>query len=148
MTKGGGRMFTKKELRSLLIPLVLEQILTGIMGVADTFMVSNVGEAAVSGVALVDSVNMLVVYFFGALAAGGTIVCSQYIGHGDDLDANHASRQVMALSLTLSVIAGSILAALRRPILGLIFGSVETAVMDAADTYLLVTALSYPFLAM
>ena len=141
-------MFTKKELRALLIPLVAEQVLTGLMGVADTFMVSNVGEAAISGVALVDSVNMLMTYFFTALAAGGTIICSQYIGHRDTREANHAAHQVMTLSLLLSLAFTAALLPLRRPLLGLIFGTVEPAVMDAADVYMLVTVISYPFLAL
>ncbi len=141
-------MFTKKEIRALLWPLILEQVLTGLMGVADTFMVSNVGEAAISGVALVDSLNMLIVYFFSALAAGGTIVCSQYIGQENHLQANKASNQVLSASFILSITCCAVLATLRRPILGLIFGTVEPAVMDAADVYLLVTALSYPFLAL
>ena len=140
-------LFTKKQLRTLLAPLVVEQVLTGLMGMADTLMVSNVGEAAISGVALVDSVNTLVIYFFSALAAGGTIVCSQYIGHRDTTDANHASCQVMALSLYLSLAFTALLTPVRRPLLGLIFGTVEPAVMDAADVYMLVTVLSYPFLA-
>ena len=139
-------MFTNKQLRALLVPLVIEQVLTALMGVADTFMVANVGEAAISGVSLVDSVNMLVTYFFVALAAGGTIVCAQYIGQ-ESLDrANQASRQVMAAVLGLSLTFSVILIPLRMPLLRLIFGSVESAVMDAAGVYFLVTALSYPFL--
>ncbi len=141
-------MFSKKDIRALLWPLVLEQVLTGIMGVADTFMVSNVGEAAISGVALVDSLNMLVTYFFSALAAGGTIICSQYIGQENERQANHASRQVMAMSLALAAVFCVTLTTLRRPVLRLIFGSVEPAVLDAAVVYLLVTGLSYPFLAL
>ena len=140
-------MFTKKEIRALLVPLILEQILTGLMGMADTFMVSNVSEAAISGVALVDSLNLLVLYFFSALGAGGTIVCAQYIGHGDNRKANRASGQVMMAGLALSLVFCIIFTTMRRPVLGLIFGTVETAVMDSAGIYLLVTALSYPFLA-
>ena len=141
-------VFTKKEIRALLWPLILEQVLTGLMGVADTFMVSAVGEASISGVALVDSLNMLVMYFFSALAAGGTIVCSQYIGQGDRDRARLAANQVMAASLALSAACCAGLALFRRPVLRLIFGTVEPAVMDAAQVYLLVTALSYPFLAL
>ncbi len=141
-------MFSKKDIRALLWPLILEQVLTGLMGVADTFMVSNVDEAAVSGVALVDSLNMLVMYFFSALAAGGTIVCSQYIGHEEPDQANRASNQVIGASFLLAAAATVVLATLRRPVLRLIFGSVEPAVMEAAQIYLLVTALSYPALAL
>ena len=141
-------LFDKKALRTLLIPLVIEQVLTGLMGVADTLMVSNVGEAAISGVSLVDSINLLVTYFFSALAAGGTIVCAQYMGRDDEPDTRRAAHQVMLSTLTLSAGSGILLALARRPVLRLIFGNVEPAVMEAAMTYLLVTALSYPFLAM
>ena len=141
-------MFSKKELRALLIPLVIEQVLTGLMGVADTLMVSNVGEAAVSGVSLVDSINMLVAFFFSALAAGGTVVAAQYIGREDAVRANRAAKQVMLTAGVFSAILCVLLALLRVPILRLVFGHVEQSVLDAADVYMLVTALSYPFLAL
>ncbi len=140
--------FDRKGLRALLIPLVIEQVLTGLMGVADTLMVSSVGEAAISGVSCVDAVNLLVVYFLSALAAGGTIVCSQYIGREDPENAGKAAHQVMLTALVLSLALCGALALLRRPLLRLIFGSVEPAVMDAAVTYMLITVLSYPFLAL
>ncbi len=141
-------LFDKKQLRSLLIPLIIEQVLTGLMGVADTLMVSNVGEAAISGVSLVDSINLLFVYFFSALAAGGTIICAQYIGRSDEDDTNKAAHQVMVASFVLAAFFGVLLMLIRRPILRLIFGRVEAAVMDAAVVYLLITAASYPFLAL
>ena len=141
-------MFSKKELRTLLIPLVIEQVLTGLMGVADTLMVSNVGEAAISGVSLVDSINMLAVYFFSALAAGGTVVAAQYIGREDTAKANRAAKQVMLTAGVLSMALCVLLAVFRMPILRLVFGSVEQSVLDAADVYMLVTVLSYPFLAL
>lgn len=141
-------MFSKKELRALLIPLIIEQVLTGLMGVADTLMVSSVGEAAISGVSLVDSINMLAVYFFSALAAGGTIVVAQYIGREDGAKAKRAARQVMLAAGALSVLLCGVLAVLRMPLLRLIFGHVEEAVLRAADVYMLITVLSYPFLAL
>ncbi len=140
-------MFSKKELRALLIPLVIEQVLTGLMGVADTLMVSNVGEAAISGVSLVDSVNMLVTCFFSALAAGGTVVCAQYIGREDRLRAGRAAGQVMLAGVFFSLLFTLVGTLLRMPLLRLIFGGVERSVLAAADTYMLITALSYPFLA-
>lgn len=116
------------------------------MGVADTLMVSGVGEAAISGVSLVDSINMLVTYFFSALGAGGTIVCAQYIGHEEKDKASSASRQVLLSAFVLSIFLSVTLASLRMPLLRLIFGSVEADVLAAADIYFLVTAISYPFL--
>lgn len=118
------------------------------MGVADTLMVSNVGEAAISGVSLVDSINMLAVYFFSALATGGTVVAAQYIGREDAIKANKAAGQVMLTAGTLSVLLCAVLAVLRMPILRLVVGNVEQSVLDAADVYMLVTVLSYPFLAL
>ena len=139
--------FGKDEIKALLVPLVIEQVLTGLMGVADTVMVSNISEAAVSGVALVDAINLLVIYFLSALATGGTIICAQYIGRDDAPDANRAARQVMLTAAAISTALCVLLVPLRRPLLRLIFGRVETAVMDAAEVYFLITALSYPFLA-
>ena len=72
-------LFTNKQLWALLVPVVVEQILNSLMGTADTMMVSNVGSAAISAVSLVDSINLLVIQVFAALAAGGTIICSQYM---------------------------------------------------------------------
>ena len=141
-------LFSKKDLRALLIPLVIEQVLTGIMGIADTLMVSTVGEAALSGVSLVDSINQLAVYFFSSLAAGGTVVCAQYIGHGEPEKSRRAAGQVMLLCGTLSVSLCVLLLPLRLPLLKLIFGRVETAVMESADIYFFITLLSYPALAL
>lgn len=76
-------LFTNQDLKKLLIPLIIEQLLTSLMGTIDTIMVSNIGSAAISAVSLVDSINILVIQAFSALAAGGAIVCSQYIGHKD-----------------------------------------------------------------
>lgn len=76
-------LFSNRDLRILLVPLIVEQILNSLMGTADSIMVSNVGSAAISAVSLVDSINILVIQAFYALAAGGTIVCSQYIGQKD-----------------------------------------------------------------
>ena len=73
-------IFTNKMLRTLLIPVIFEQVLNSLMGTVDTMMVSNVGSAAISAVSLVDSINVLVIQAFSALAAGGAILCSQYIG--------------------------------------------------------------------
>lgn len=140
-------MFTRRQIVALLIPLMLEQVLSGLMGIADTMMVTSVGESAISAVSLVDSINTLVLYLFSALSAGGVIVCAQYLGRKEVDRANGAARQVMLVSVTLGVSVAVICLLFRRPLLALIFGSVEQAVMDQAVDYFLVTAISYPFLA-
>ena len=140
-------MFSNRLICSLLIPVVLEQLLNSIMGTADTMMVSNVGSPAISAVSLVDSINVLVIQAFSALAAGGAIVCAQYIGQKNKEKANESARQVLFIITAISVAVSLICLVLQKPLLRLIFGSVEPAVMRASETYFFYTALSFPFIA-
>jgi putative MATE family efflux protein len=141
-------MFSKKDIKRLLIPLMIDQILMSLIGFVDTVMVSNVSAASLSAVSLVDSINMLVLYLFAALATGGTIVCSQYLGLGDKKEAQNASRQLVVSIFILSALLTVVCVLLRGVLLRGIFGSVEDDVMSAANVYFLVTALSYPFIAL
>ena len=140
-------MFTNRMIRNLLIPVVLEQLLNSIMGTADTMMVSNVGSAAISAVSLVDSINVLVIQAFSALAAGGAIVCAQYIGQRNKEKANESARQVLFIITAISVAVSLICLVFQKPLLRLIFGSVEAEVMRASEIYFFYTALSFPFIA-
>lgn len=140
-------MFTRKQIISLLIPLMLEQVLSGIMGIADTMMVTSVGDAAISAVSSVDSINTLIFQLLSALAAGGVIVCSQYLGRKDFRRANEAAHQVLIVSVGLALFVTVFCLLLRRPLLRMIFGTVEHSVMEQAIDYLLITAISYPFMA-
>lgn len=139
-------MFSGKYLCKLLLPLIVEQIFTALMGTADTMMVARVGDAAVSGVSLVDSLNNLMLMVFTATATGGTIACAQYLGGHDREGANRAARQVLLCVAVISLACCGLCVALRGPLLQAVFGSVEQEVMDAARIYFLVTALSYPFI--
>ena len=141
-------MFTNRMIRSLLIPVVLEQLLNSIMGTADTMMVSNVGSAAISAVSLVDSINILVIQAFSALAAGGLIVCAQYIGQQNQERANESARQVLFIITLISIVVSAICLGFKKPLLRLIFGSVEADVMRASEIYFFYTALSFPFIAL
>ena len=140
-------MFTNRMIRNFLIPVVLEQLLNSIMGTADTMMVSNVGSAAISAVSLVDSINVLVIQAFSALAAGGAIVCAQYIGQRNKEKANEYARQVLFIITAISAAVSLICLVFQKPLLRLIFGSVEAEVMRASETYFFYTALSFPFIA-
>lgn len=144
MPEQKSHMFSRKDLCYLLVPLIVEQIFTALMGTADTMMVARVGDFAVSAVSLVDSVNNLMLMIFTATATGGTIVCAQFLGAGDREGANRSARQVLLCVAVLSLLccAGCIL--FRGPLLSAVFGGVEKNVMDAALIYFLVTALSYP----
>lgn len=139
-------LFSGHDLAVLLIPLIIEQLFTALMGTADTMMVARVGDAAVSGVSLVDSINNLVLMMMTAMATGGTITCAQYLGAKEEKGANRAARQVLLAVAAISVLCCVICVVFRWPILQLVFGSVEQDVMDAAGIYFLVTAISYPFM--
>lgn len=141
-------MFTTKDLWKLLIPIIIEQILNSLMGMADTMMVSNVGSVAMSAVSLVDSINMLVIQVFAALATGAAIICSHYMGKKDTEGAKRAAGQIF---LTVIVISAAIMLfclIFCKPLLAFIFGEVEPAVMEAAIIYFIITAISYPFIAL
>ena len=140
-------MFSNKDLRKLIIPLVIEQLLAVTIGMADTVMVSSCGEAAVSGISLVDSINFLLITLFSSLATGGAVIASQYIGRGDHKSASLAAKQLFYASLALSAVLGVIAVFFRRPVLNMVFGSIEADVMAHAQIYFLLSAISYPFLA-
>lgn len=140
-------MFTKKALQRLILPLVVEQLLAVTIGMADTVMVSGVGEAAISGVSLVDSINILLIQIFSALATGGAVVVSQYIGSGNQKNACAAAKQLL---YSITILSAGIMAfclIFCDPILRLIFGNIDQDVLDYANIYFLLTASSYPFLA-
>ena len=146
MLKTKGTLFTGRDLRRLLLPLIAELIFTALMGTADTVMVARVGDAAVSGVSLVDAVNNVMLMVFTATSTGGTIVCAQFLGARDREGANRAARQVLLSVAVISALCGLACMLLRRQILSLVFRDVEQSVMDAGLTYFLITAISYPFL--
>lgn len=141
-------MFSNIDLRKLLIPVVIEQVLNSLMGTADTMMVSNVGSAAISAVSLVDSINVLVIQVFVALSAGGTIVCSYYVGHKNLDRARDAAKQLIFIVTAISAVLAAVCLIFRYPLLSLIFGKVEPAVMEASQIYFFITALSFPFIAL
>lgn len=140
-------LFSGPALRRLIWPLVGEQFLAVLTGMMDTVMVSNAGETAVSAVSLVDSLNVLMINVFSALAAGGAIVVSQYLGMKDQKNANRAAKQLVFIVAVLGSILGVTCAAARAPLLRVLFGSIDPVVMNDAQKYFLITALSYPFIA-
>ena len=139
-------MFSREDLKRLLLPLFLEQLLSVSMGMADTIMVSGVGEAAVSSVSLVDSVNVLIIQVLAALATGGAVVASQYLGNRDVKNAQRGAAQLYSVLLMSTVGAAALVLAFRYPILRTVFGAIDDDVMRFAQTYVLVSAVSYPFM--
>lgn len=141
-------LFSNKALWKLMAPLAFDQLLNSMMGTVGTMVVSNLGSAAISAVSLVDAINVLIVQAFYALAAGGTVVCSQYLGCKKEKDANEAARQLLFITFVLSVAIAAICLAANGPLLRLIFGEVEPQVMKYSRQYFVISAISYPFIAL
>lgn len=140
-------MFTKENLRKLIVPLIIEQVLAVTVGMSDVVMVSSVGEAAISGVSLVDMINNLIIAIFAALATGGAVVTAQYIGAKKNEKACQSAKQILFISITISSVLMLVCLLTKRWILSLLFGAIEADVMENALTYFVITALSFPFLA-
>lgn len=140
-------MFSNRDLVKLLLPLVIEQLLAVAVGLADSIMVSKVGEAAVSAVSLVDNINMLLISVFAALATGGAVVAGQYIGHRDNVKACEAGEQLLVFVTIFSLGIMALVYAGKWFILKVVFGQITESVMQYADTYLMIVTASIPLLA-
>lgn len=139
--------FSSKALRAFIIPLFCEQFLVMLVGMADTLVVSYAGEAAVSGVSLVNQFNTIFIYLFSALASGGAVVISQYIGRKEKENSAKSASQLLLFSTLFSIVLAVLVLIGNTSILRLLFGRVEPDVMEACVTYLRISAYSYPFLA-
>lgn len=137
-----GTIYSNGDLRRLILPLIMEQLLAILVGMLDTVMISGVGEAAVSGVSLVDNINILVINIFAALATGGAVVAGHALGQKNREQAGKSAWQMVLFLLYSSATMTVILLALHKTILRAVFGQVEEAVMSSAVTYLIITGLS------
>ncbi len=140
-------LFSNKGLKAMIVPLFLEQLLVMLVGMADTLVVSYAGEAAVSGVSLVNQFNTIFIYLFTALASGGAVVISQYIGRKANDDAGESASQLLLFSAVFSALITVLVLVGNERMLRLMFGKVEDSVMQACITYLRISAYSYPALA-
>ena len=139
-------LFSRQALVRLIIPLVIEQFLLMTVGMADTVMVTSAGEAAIAGVSLVDNINILLIQVFAALATGGAVVVSQYLGRREADHARTAAKQLLYAVAVVSTVLMVLALVFRQHMLSLIFGQIEPDVMDSALAYFIATALAYPFM--
>ena len=142
------RLFSNKQLFKLIIPLVIEQGLTILVGMADGVMVSSVGEAAISGVSLVDMINAVILVLFAALATGGSVVTSQFLGARNLEKARRSVGQLVLMAVALGIATMVPCLIFDRQLMQLCFGAIEADVMEAGLKYLRITALSFPFIAL
>ncbi|MDE6635435.1 MAG: polysaccharide biosynthesis C-terminal domain-containing protein, partial [Lachnospiraceae bacterium] len=141
------KRFSNTALKNLIYPIIIEQFLALLVGIADTLMVSYVGEAAVSSVSLVNQLNNVFIMVFTALASGGAVVASQYIGHKDRKRGTQTASQLIMVTGLISVLMMGVLLLWGRQIFGVLFGKVEPDVLDSGLVYLRISAYSFPFLA-
>lgn len=139
--------FTNQDLKKMIVPLFLEQLLVMLVGIADTLVISYAGEAAVSGVSLVNQFNTIFIYLFTALASGGAVVISQYVGRREKDTAGEAASQLLLFSVIFSTVLMLLVLIGNKWMLELLFGKVEPEVMQACIVYLKISAYSYPALA-
>jgi len=143
----GRKIFSDAALMRMIIPLFFEQLLTMMVGIADTFMISYAGDAAVSGVSLVNMFVTIFIYLFTALAAGGAAVVSQYIGSGNRENADCSAGQLLTSAAVISLVLMGATLIWDRQLLQFLFRRIKPDVMDACVIYLRITALSFPALA-
>ncbi len=141
-------MFSNKDLCRLILPMIMEQMLAVLVGLADTIMVACVGEEAVASVSLVDNINILLIGVFAALATGGAVVAGQFLGHGDGGKACKAGEQLIIFMAGFSLVIMLLLYACKWFVLHMVFGEIEPQVMEYADTYLMIVTASIPFMAL
>lgn len=140
--------FTKADLRRLIVPLVIEQLLSITVGLSDSLMVSQVGEAAISAVSLVDTVNVLLVNAFASLATGGAVITGQYLGRREIGKAGHSAQQLLLFMGEVSLVVMVLFYLGKGFVLNVVFGQVEPDVAAYANTYYIIVEASIPFLAL
>ena len=140
-------LFSKKDLQRLIIPLIIEQLLAVTVGLADSLMVSKAGEAAISAVSLVDSINILLINVFAALATGGAVVAGQYLGSKNIEKANKATEQLMLFNTIVGIVVMVLMYLGTNFILTTVFGKIDADVMDFSRRYMLIVMAAIPFIA-
>lgn len=141
------KKFDNASLLRLITPIIVEQFLALLVGIADTLMVSYAGEAAVSGVSLVNQLNNIFIMIFSALASGGAVIASQYIGRKDYKNGVLSASQLVMITTVIAIAAEIIMFMFGVNIFQMIFGKVEQDVFENGMIYLKISALSFPFLA-
>jgi len=144
---GNGHLFTAKDIWTLTFPLIIEQLLSITIGMADTIMVSGYAESAVSAVSSVDILSQLFIQVFAAFATGGAVIVSQYLGHGEKDKADQAARNLIYVATSVSLLLLMICLIFKANIINFVLGKAEEEVQRAASSYFIPIMISFPFLA-
>lgn len=143
-----GMLFSRKDINAILFPVIFETLLSYLIGLMDSVMVANAGEAAVSAVSLVDAISVLFINIFSALANGGAVICGQFLGRKSAKDSGKAAEQMLVLLLGSSLVLSGLLLVFQEQILRFLFGSAEAAVRENCSIYYHIVMTSIPFIAL
>lgn len=139
-----GNLMTWQQVVAIILPILVDQAFITCFNILNTAMISSSGVAAVSAVSMVDSLNFFLVNVFIAVATGGTVVVAQYKGNGNDEMVSRSAGQAISAVALLAVAVGALIIVFHTPVLNLLFGEAEQAVMDNARVYLIGSCISYP----
>ena len=140
-------LYSNKALIKMAVPLFIQQVLAITIGMIDTMMVSSAGEAAVSGVSLVNSLDQMLVIIFSSITIGGTVVVSQFFGARDEKAARGSAKQLLYAAVFMACCVTLFSQIFRNGLLFTLFGDVEADVMQSASDYFFYVSLSFPMLA-
>lgn len=140
-------LFSRRDLFKLILPMIIQQVLSIMVGTVDSMMVASAGEAAVSGVSLVGTVDALLVIAFSSLVTGGTVAVSHALGTGDKKFSRECAKQLIYVSTSIALLIAVLVGIFRQPLLNLLYGSAEASVLENANSYMGIMVLSFPFLA-
>ncbi|CAB1262539.1 Multidrug resistance protein NorM [Clostridiaceae bacterium BL-3] len=140
--------FIRKDVFKLAVPILTEQLFVMSLGVVNTMMAGHINKEAVSAIGMVDSINNIFIAFFSALAVGGTVVVAQYAGRKNIKRANEAVKQALYSAVLISLAITTAMWIFRKQLVTLLYGSADVQVIDYAYTYLEITLLTYPLVAL
>ena len=138
------KVFTDAMLKAMIVPLVIEQLLQMVVGLADTMMVSYAGETVVAGVGLDTMIYTIFIYLFTAISAGGSVVVAQYIGSRNRGNSNLAASQIFHLAGFVSLVCMGLMLIFGSALLELMYPATEPETMAACKTYMWIVTLSFP----
>lgn len=141
-------LFDKSSLKKLILPIMVEQVLAFTVGMADMVMVAHAGEAAVSGVSLIDTLSNLLICLYSALATGGAVVSAQFIGRQDKKGASKAANQLILVMSLVSIVILTICLCFNRQIVAVVYGKIDADIRSNAEIYFFIVSISMPFLAL
>ena len=130
------------------LPVLVEQFCIVIMGVINTMLASNMGKEAISAIGMIDTISMIIISLFGALALGGTVVVAQYVGHQEEDRASQTAAQALVSSFLIASLVTLLVLVLKNAIVRGLYGNAEPLVLEYAMDYLSITLWSYIPIAM